>query len=145
MASDDLATQLRELASPFTDLLGLRVERASPDEVIATLVVDPARHFQPWGAVHGGVYCTIVETLATYGAQLSAIPAGKLASGIENHTSFLRQVRGGELHARAAAVSRGRQLHLWTVSITDGENRPVAHGSVRLILLDRLPEDKPTA
>jgi uncharacterized protein (TIGR00369 family) len=132
----DVAAHLRGLPSPFTELLGLRIERAEPDEITASLAVDPQRHHHPWGAVHGGVYCALVETLATLGAQLSAIPAGKLASGIENHTSFLRQVRDGELHARATAISRGRQLHLWSVTITDDRDRTVAHGTVRLTLLD---------
>jgi uncharacterized protein (TIGR00369 family) len=111
--------------------------------VTASLTVDTARHMHPWGAVHGGVYCAIAETLATLGAQLSAIPAGKLASGIENHTSFLRQVRDGELRARATAINRGRQLHLWAVTITDERDRLVAHGLVRLALLDAIPNQGP--
>ena len=135
--------ELRDLPSPFTELLGLRIDRVTPDEVTASLTVDPARHLHPWGAVHGGVYCALVETLATLGAQLSAMPAGKLASGIENHTSFLRQARDGELHARALAINRGRQLHLWSVTITDERDRIVAHGLVRLALLDAPLDQRP--
>jgi uncharacterized protein (TIGR00369 family) len=137
------AAQLRDLPSPFTELLGLRLDRLDPDEVTASLMVDPARHLHPWGAVHGGVYCALIETLATLGAQLSALPAGKLASGIEHHTSFLRQVRSGQLRARATAVHRGRQLHLWAVTIRDEQDRLVANGLVRLALLDGLPDPKP--
>lgn len=140
MTSADLAAQLRAQPSPFTELFGLRIDTLTPEEVTASLTVDPARHFHPWGAVHGGVYCMLSETMATLGAQLSAIPAGKLASGIENHTSFLRQVRGGELRARARAMSPGRQLHLWTVTIMDGRDRLVAHSMVRLALLDRITD-----
>jgi 1,4-dihydroxy-2-naphthoyl-CoA hydrolase len=136
----DWMARLGELPSPFTELLGLRIDRLESDEVTASLMVDPKRHLHPWGAVHGGVYCALIETVATLGAQLSAIPAGKLASGIENQTSFLRQVRGGELTARATPIHRGRQLHLWTVTISDERNRPVAHGTVRLALLDEIPE-----
>lgn len=134
--SEELADQLQRLSSPFVERLGLRLLTATPDEITAALTVDPEAHFHPWGAVHGGVYCAIVETLATLGAQLSAIPAGKLASGIENHTSFLRQVRGGELLARATPISRGRQLHLWEIRIADEQDRLVAAGTVRLALLD---------
>jgi len=134
--TEDLTGRLLNLSSPYVERLGLRLLSATPDEVTAALTVDPDAHFHPWNAVHGGVYCAIVETLATLGAQLSAIPAGKLASGIENHTSFLRQVRGGELWARAVPVSRGRQLHLWDVRITDEQDRVVATGRVRLALLD---------
>jgi uncharacterized protein (TIGR00369 family) len=136
MTSPDVADQLCALRSPFTELLGLHYDVRSPDEVTAHVTIDPERHLHPWGAVHGGVYSAIVETLATLGAQLSAIPDGKLASGIENHTSFLRQVREGQLRARATPVNRGRQLHLWSVAITDEQDRLVAQGVVRLMLLD---------
>ena len=143
MTPPDTVAQLRELRSPFTELLGLRIDRLASDEVTATLTVDPERHLHPWGAVHGGVYCALIETLATLGAQLSAIPAGKLASGIENHTSFLRQVRDGQLSARATAINRGRQMHLWTVTVSDDRDRPVAYGLVRLALLDGIPDQSP--
>jgi 1,4-dihydroxy-2-naphthoyl-CoA hydrolase len=143
MMSPDVAAELRALPSPFTELFGLRIDTLMPEEVTASLTVDPARHLHPWGAVHGGVYCTLIETLATLGAQLSALPAGKLASGIENHTSFLRQVRDGELKARAVAINRGRQLHLWAVTITDERDRLVAHGVVRLALLHATPRQEP--
>jgi uncharacterized protein (TIGR00369 family) len=143
MTSADVAAQLRTLPSPFTELFGLRIDTLTPEEVTGSLTVDPARHLHPWGAVHGGVYCTLSETLATLGAQLSALPAGKLASGIENHTSFLRQVRDGELRARAVAINRGRQLHLWAVTIADDRDRLVAHSVVRLALLDAIPHQGP--
>ena len=143
MTSPDVVAQLRELSSPFTELLGLRIDRLTSEEVTASLTVDPERHLHPWGAVHGGVYCALIETLATLGAQLSAIPDGKLASGIENHTSFLRQVRDGQLRARATAINRGRQLHLWAVTVSDERDRIVAHGLVRLALLEGIPEQRP--
>jgi uncharacterized protein (TIGR00369 family) len=145
MTISDLLAELRALPSPFTELFGLRLDTLTPEEVTATLTVDPTRHLHPWGAVHGGVYCTLSETLTTLGAQLSALPAGKLASGIENHTSFLRQVREGEVRARAVAIKRGRQLHLWAVTITDDRDRLVAHSVVRLALLDGMPNQGPGA
>jgi uncharacterized protein (TIGR00369 family) len=108
MTSPDVADQLCALRSPFTELLGLHYDVRSPDEVTAHVTIDPERHLHPWGAVHGGVYSAIVETLATLGAQLSAIPDGKLASGIENHTSFLRQVRAPRRLIAAGSCTSGR-------------------------------------
>jgi 1,4-dihydroxy-2-naphthoyl-CoA hydrolase len=122
------------LPSPYTDFFGLRVDSISSDEVTASLTVDPALHHHPWGAVHGGVYCSMVESLATLGAVASVMPDGKLAVGVENHTSFLRPVVSGELSARAVPLQRGRQMHLWEVRIVDELERLVAHGTVRLAL-----------
>lgn len=143
MTSPDGVAQLRDLPSLFTELLGLRIDRPAPDDVTASLTVDPECHLHPWGAVHGGVYCALIGTLATLGAQVSAIPAGKLASGIEHHTSFLRQVRDGHLRAQATAINHGRQLHLWSDTITYERDRMVTHGLVRLALLDGVPNQGP--
>ena len=85
MTSSDVAAQLGALESPFTELLGLHYDVRSPDEVTAHLTVDPMRHLHPWGAVHGGVYCAIVETLATLGvrvvppAAIRILPSGRTA------------------------------------------------------------------
>lgn len=135
MSAEDLVSQIRRMPSPHVDMLGLQVQSATLEEVVATLTVDPAKHFHPWGAVHGGVYCSVTETLATIGAALSAIPEGRLAVGLENHTSFVRSVRGGELTARGVALNRGRQMHLWEVRIVDERERLVARGTVRLALI----------
>ena len=43
------------------------VEHTSPDEVVLRLPIGPHLH-QPYGIVHGGVHCGVVETLASVGA-----------------------------------------------------------------------------
>jgi uncharacterized protein (TIGR00369 family) len=78
----------------------------------------------------------VIETLATLGAALAAIPQGKMAVGVENHTSFVRAVRSGELRAHAVPLHRGRTLHLWEVRIVDERDRLVARGTVRLAIID---------
>ncbi|MDN5854628.1 MAG: PaaI family thioesterase, partial [Actinomycetia bacterium] len=48
--------------------LGLEYERVDGDGVVITWTVDD-RHLQPWGIVHGGVYCSVNETAASIAAQ----------------------------------------------------------------------------
>jgi 1,4-dihydroxy-2-naphthoyl-CoA hydrolase len=114
---------------------GLRILRATRDEVIAELDVQP-KHMQAYGIVHGGVHAGIVETLASIGAALDAMPAGRTVVGLENHTSFLRAVRSGTLHADAKPLTRGRRSQVWEGSIRDEAGRLVATGRVRLMVLD---------
>lgn len=121
---------LREDArNPFHELLGTRTVEASGDRVVLTLAVDD-RHHQAYGIVHGGVYATLAETAASIGAHLAS--AGGGAVGITNTTDFLRATRDGVLRVEATPVSRGRQLQLWEVAITDDEDRLVARSSVKL-------------
>jgi uncharacterized protein (TIGR00369 family) len=114
---------------------GLRFLTASMDRVTAELLVQP-QHLQPYGLVHGGVYAGIVEDLASVGAAINVMPIGKSAVGLENHTSFIRACRGGRLHATGTPITRGSRSQLWEVIIRDDEQRMVASGRVRVLVLD---------
>jgi uncharacterized protein (TIGR00369 family) len=121
----------------WVEATGLDIVSASGDEVVGTLVVVPEKHMQPMGLLHGGVLCGMVESLASVGAALYAIEHGKTGSaGMENHTSFLRSVRGGVLTGRAFPLHRGGSTHVWEVHITDEEGRLVSRGTVRLAILE---------
>lgn len=117
----------------FATSVGVVIDSATADRVSAHLDLEP-RHLQPMGIVHGGVYCRIVETVASVGAAISALADGKTSAGVENHTSFLRSISGGRVSAVATAIQRGRTMHLWEVEIRDQEERLLAKGSVRLII-----------
>ncbi len=122
--------------SPFDERLAIRLQEVTADRVTAVVDLDPLIHHQPWGSVHGGLYCTLVETLSTAGAALAAIPQGKAPAGLENHTSFVRMVSAGRLWAEATPLHKGRQLHLWQVLIRDAEGKLCARGTCRLMLVE---------
>jgi len=115
--------------------MGLRIVRASRDEVVAEYVVEP-RHHQPYGIVHGGVHCTAVETVCSTGAGLDAVARGQSVVGLENHTSFVRAVREGTVTIRATPVTRGRRTQLWEAVARDEQGRIVSTGRVLLLCLD---------
>ncbi|MFD3702491.1 PaaI family thioesterase [Nocardia sp. NPDC058658] len=114
----------------FTDLIGLRFTEISPDRVRGEWDVKP-HLFQPAGIQNGGVYCTVIETLASVGGGVWFGDRGQVV-GVNNNTDFLRAVREGLLTAEATPIHRGRSQQLWVVVITDAEGRTVARGQVRL-------------
>lgn len=106
---------------------------ASPDRATGTIVVAP-HHHQPYGVVHGGVYCTLVETLASTGAALWAIENEMTGCvGVSNATDFIRSTREGTLVGEATPIHRGRSQQIWQVVVTRQEDdKMVARGQVRL-------------
>lgn len=122
--------EMPELTGGFVDLLGLKIDEATADRVVIRWQVRPELH-QPFGIQHGGVYCSVVETAASVGGSLWFADRGTVV-GVSNQTDFLRAVREGELTAVGTPVHRGRSQQLWQVEITDGEDRLVARGQVRL-------------
>lgn len=133
--SDDAAEMLNRHRGGFDDSLGLRFLRATPVEVVAELEVGP-QHLQPYGVVHGGVYCAMVETLASSGAALGVMAEGRHTVGLENSTTFLRAVREGRLVGTATPLTRGRRSHVWEVEIRDADDRLAAKGRVRMLCLE---------
>ncbi|HEU4676325.1 MAG TPA: PaaI family thioesterase [Motilibacteraceae bacterium] len=115
---------------PFARWIGLELVEAGGERVVATWKARSDLH-QPYGIVHGGVHCSVVETLASLGAALWLGERGQVV-GVSNTTDFLRAVRDGELRGTATPVHRGRLQQLWTVEITDDQGRLVARGQVRL-------------
>lgn len=122
--------EIPSLAAGFTEMVGLRIVELGPDRVVARWTVRP-QLYQPHGIVHGGVFCTAVETAASYGAAVWLGAHGNVV-GVSNQTDFLRAVRAGELTATATPIHRGRLQQLWQVEIHDEADHLVARGQVRL-------------
>jgi 1,4-dihydroxy-2-naphthoyl-CoA hydrolase len=118
--------------SALVSLLDLRVTELTPTRVSGSIAADE-RHHQPWGIVHGGLYTTANETLATLGAVEAVKDRGQLAVGVSNTTDFLRPHRSGRLDISAAAIQQGRTQQLWQVEIRRPEDEKlIARGQVRL-------------
>ena len=117
------------------EFLGIRVVRCGPDEVVLEYDIDD-RHKQPYGIVHGGMHCTVVESACSMGAAMAAAPRGQSVVGIENSTSFIHAVRAGRVTVTARPLTRGRRSQLWQADARTDDGRMVASGRVRLLALD---------
>ena len=115
--------------------MGIHFVHATADEVVAEVEIG-AHHRQPYGIVHGGMHSGLIETVASVGAALAALPRGQSVVGLENHTSFLNAVREGKLRATARPLTRGRRTQVWEATVTDAEGRAVASGRVRFLALE---------
>jgi len=121
-----------DFTAPFDTLVGLRYTEIGPDGVRAQLEVTPSL-LQPMGLVHGGVYCSMIESMASVSAyHWLAEHGGGNVVGVNNNTDFLRSIGSGTVHGRSEPIHRGRRQQLWLVTITDDDNRVVARGQVRL-------------
>lgn len=117
-------------------ILGFVYDEIGPDRMVVSWPVDE-RHLQPYGLVHGGVYCSVIESTASIGGALWYGDRGQVV-GVNNNTNFLRSARVGDsLTATATPLHRGRLQQLWLVEIEDQIGRKIARGEVRLQNLPR--------
>jgi uncharacterized protein (TIGR00369 family) len=122
------------MGTGFAAANGFRITEAGPERTVLQWDVQASQH-QPYGIVHGGVYCAAVETVASVAAAIWLGPERKVV-GVNNNTDFLRAVHTGRLTATATPVHRGRSQQLWQVVVVDEQERAVARGQVRLQNLD---------
>lgn len=98
-------------------------EEMTEDRVVATMSVEDQPVLQPMGIVHGGVYATMAEGMASEATFRAVYPDGFIAVGMSNQTSFLRPITAGTIHAEARRRHRGRTTWLWEVDFTDDQGR----------------------
>jgi 1,4-dihydroxy-2-naphthoyl-CoA hydrolase len=125
--SPDLAS-----ASRFVAASGFVVTEFTGSRVAGHVDLGPDQH-TPWGVVHGGVYCTVIESAASIGASAAVADRGQFAVGVNNQTDFLRPVSEARVDVLAEPIQQGRTLQLWLVTLTRADDgKTVARGQVRL-------------
>jgi uncharacterized protein (TIGR00369 family) len=128
-----VTTDIRSaLGAGFDSEIGLEFLELTPDGGAARLEIND-KLLQPWGIVHGGVYCAIIESLASVSGQVWLTEnGGGNVVGVNNNTDFLRAISSGAVTAVSTPIHRGRRQQLWLITITDDKERVVARGQVRL-------------
>ncbi|MFZ5596923.1 MAG: hotdog fold thioesterase [Bacillota bacterium] len=118
------------------DVLGIEVEKYSPDEIIMTMPVDERTH-QPYGLLHGGASVALAETAASYGTFLNLDPEKQLAVGLEINANHIRSKRSGIVRARAVPFHKGRTTMVWDIRITDEREKLICVSRCTIAIVDR--------
>jgi len=118
--------------SPLDDKLGIRITDFDPDRLVATMPVEGNQ--QPFGLLHGGATCTLVETIGSWAAMLGAGP-GRKAVGIELNASYVKAATSGVVTAVCTPVRRGRSLATFLIQVTDEQGQLTASARLTCMIL----------
>jgi len=110
------------IEADFDRLYGLEVLELGDEHARARVAVR-AELKAPSGVVHGGVYASIAEGLASLATETVVAPEGRVAVGVANHTTVLHPITDGTIEALAVRRHRGRTTWVWQVDLSDGHNR----------------------
>ena len=106
----------------FDRLYGLNLLEVT-DELVRAEVAVRDELKQPLGLIHGGVYASIAESIASLATAIGVMPRGENAMGLSNATSFLRPITEGTIHAEGVRLHAGRTTWVWDVRFTDDAER----------------------
>ena len=109
---------------PFARHLGLTVDQAGPDQVVARLAWAP--HLCTAGGImHGGVLMSLADSAGALVTFLG-LPEGATTATITSTSQLFRPVTGGTVRAVAIPLHRGRTTVTAQTSLYDSEDRLVA-------------------
>jgi len=110
-----------------TDITGVTLDMVEPRHVCCSLTITPS-HRNAMEAVMGGVMFTLADLAFAAAANADVLESGGnlawVSVGSEIH--FLAQPKGARLLAEASCVKQGRTTCVFSISIKDELNTPVA-------------------
>ena len=121
-----------DAASPLDDKLGIEIVDFDPDRLVATMPV--AGNEQPFGLLHGGATCSLVETIGSWAAMIGAGP-GRKAVGIELNATYVKAATYGVVTAVCTPVRRGRTLATFLIQVTDDQGSTTASARLTCMIL----------
>lgn len=122
---------------PFAQHVGLSLDEASPDQVIARLEWAP--HLCTAGGImHGGALMSLADTAGALVAFLG-LPSGATTATMTSTSQMFRPVTGGTVRAVAKPLHRGRTAVTVATSLYDSQQRLVAQTTQIQAVRERRP------
>ena len=114
--------------------LGIEFTAIGDDWLKARMPVD-ARTHQPFGRLHGGASVALAETIASIAGTLTLDRMEKIVVGLEINANHIRPAKDGYVHGVAKAEALGRTTQVWTIRITDDDDRLVCLSRITLAVI----------
>lgn len=114
---------LQQLLQPlFPGLMGVQLTQATPERVVATMLVRPDL-CTAGGILHGGAHMAFADTLGAIGTILN-LPQGKRTTTTDSSTKFIGGARvDTTVTGESVALHRGRTTMVWQTSIRNAEGK----------------------
>jgi 1,4-dihydroxy-2-naphthoyl-CoA hydrolase len=110
---------------PLFELLGARIEAASPEEVRGALDWDESR-CTAGGILHGGALMALADGCGGVCAFLNLPDGAGGTATIESKTNFFRPVSSGTVHATSTLLNRSRSTITVDTQLRNDEGKLVA-------------------
>src|SRR5215216_5448695 len=121
----DIVSMLQERMPPFSKALGIRFLSATPESVVAEMVVREDLCTTP-AILHGGAIMAFADTLGACATVIN-LQAGYSTTTIESKTNFFAPapVRT-KVTGECLALHRGKRTMAWQTRITSESGRLIA-------------------
>jgi uncharacterized protein (TIGR00369 family) len=106
----------KRLAPLFPGLMGVQIVEATPEKIVATMLVRPDL-CTAGGVCHGGAFMAFADTIGAVGTVVN-LPPGTRTTTIESKTNFIGAAPVDTVvTAESIPLHRGRTTQVWQTSI----------------------------
>jgi uncharacterized protein (TIGR00369 family) len=122
-------------APPIAQLLGMRMVEVEDGTVMFECDPDESA-YNPIGTVHGGLVCTLADTVTACAVQ-TTLPAGTAYTSIDLNVNYLRPVTvdSGTLRATGIVTKPGRRVAFASAEIVDAAGKVVATATTSCLVM----------
>ena len=115
----------KRFAGFFPELLGIRIVEATPERVLAEMLVrDDMCTVR--GMLHGGAVMAFADTVGAVGTVLN-LPPGAGTTTLESKTNFFGPGPAGTtITAECLPLHRGRRTMVWQTNVRSAEGKLIA-------------------
>lgn len=89
---------------------------------------------QPYGFLHGGANCVLIETVGSIASALVIDTTRQFCVGIEINANHLKSVTKGAVKGVASPLHLGRSTHVWEVKIYNDQNELTSAGRITVAI-----------
>jgi uncharacterized protein (TIGR00369 family) len=126
----EAARVFNEIRAEYLVKLGIEFEEISRERVVALMPVEG--NTQRFGPLHGGATTSLVETLASVGAEVVLGKEERAIMGQDQTCHFLSVALSGKVRGIATPLHLGRTTQVWDVNVSAETGKRVAAGRVTI-------------
>ena len=126
----------KRCANTFVSHLKIVFTEVGDDYLKAEMPMGPYL-MQPMGTMHGGVSCSLAETVGSAAANYCVDAKTHYCVGLDINTNHLRFVTSGVLTATAKPYHLGKKTQVWSIEVHDDQNNLVSVTRLTLIALTK--------
>ncbi|QTA89815.1 PaaI family thioesterase [Desulfonema magnum] len=120
--------------SPYPSLLSMKLTDIGTGYARIELDIEK-KHTQLRGVVHGGVFATLIDTVAFWAAYYEIEDPDAWMASVDLKLNYLAPAVSGKLIATGQRIKMGRKLCYADAKVTNAEGKLLAHGSSTLMVL----------
>jgi uncharacterized protein (TIGR00369 family) len=128
--------RIREIVStsPYFELLSMKLVNVGIG--YSSVEIDLAqKHWQPFGAVHGGVFSSIIDAASFWAVYCGIEDQEAGMTTVDLKLNYLAPAVSGKLIASGRQIKLGRTLGYAEAEVLDENGKIVAHGTSTLIIM----------